>query len=503
MQHCTARHVRRTPEELRLSASVVIVGGGFSGAAMAVQLARRSASPLAITIVEPRETVGPGVAYSTLDPDHRLNGSVATHLIDPGDPEALQRWCIAQRIATRDPEARAANGQTYLRRADFGAFVAETVREHAHMPNGTTIRHLRDRAFDVDEDGDGFIVRMETGAALSARLVVVATGNGGVRLPPPFAALRSHRALIADPADLARVRAIAPSARVLLIGAGLTALDIVSTLVRHGHRGGITIVSRHGLRPRAQRPPGAETTGARVQARISGDVPAFAADAVTSLALSRALRRRIRQHEASGGDWYEPFDALRDVVWKVWPRLDAEEKKRFLRWLRPWYDIHRFRAPPQNDAIARDAEARGAIRFLRARLEGAHASETTLCVTWIGHEGGSRVTETFDAVVNCTGLDPACGADENPFLASLLRKGLLQRDATGVGFAVDAQCRPIGIDDHAHPRLRVVGPPTAGTFGDPLGTLFIAPQIARVVLGMLAGLGVRVDEDAAAPNRRT
>jgi uncharacterized NAD(P)/FAD-binding protein YdhS len=84
-----------------------------------------------------------------------------------------------------------------------------------------------------------------------------------------------------------------------------------------------------------------------------------------------------------------------------------------------------------------------------------------------------------------------------------MRKALLQRDATGVGFAVDLRCRPIGLDERAHRRLRVVGPPTAGTLGDPLGTLFIAPQIARVVAGMLADLGVRVDEDAAVPNRRT
>jgi hypothetical protein len=63
---------------------------------------------------------------------------------------------------------------------------------------------------------------------------------------------------------------------------------------------------------------------------------------------------------------------------------------------------------------------------------------------------------------------------------------------------VDARCRPIGTNGLAHPRLRVVGPPTAGTFGDPLGTLFIAPQIARVVPEMLDGLGVRMNEDASA-----
>jgi uncharacterized NAD(P)/FAD-binding protein YdhS len=468
---------------------------------MAVQLARKSASPLAITIVEPRATVGPGVAYSADDADHRLNGSVGTHLVDPDDPDALQRWCITHDVATRDPEARAANGQTYLRRADFGAFLAETVRAHLQMASGTTIRHVRDRARGIDEQTGGFTIQTAAGAPLSARLVVVATGNGAVRLPAPFAALRCHRALIADPTDLSRVRAIAPDARVLVIGSGLTALDIVSTLVRGGHRGALTVVSRHGLRPRPQRPPGAETTGARIQARIAGDVPTFVANAITSRALLRALRRRIRQNEAAGGDWYEPFDALRDVVWKVWPRLEVQEKKRFLRWLRPWYDVHRFRAPPQNDAIARDAEARRAVRFVRARLYDAQADAKALHVAWLDHDSGARVADTFDAVVNCTGLDPACGADENPFLASLLRNGLLRRDATGLGFAVDAQCRPIGAQGLAHARLRLVGPPTAGTFGDPLGTLFIAPQIARVVPGMLAELRVSCDKHGFAHPR--
>jgi uncharacterized NAD(P)/FAD-binding protein YdhS len=212
--------------------------------------------------------------------------------------------------------------------------------------------------------------------------------------------------------------------------------------------------------------------------------------APTALALVRALRRQIRETEASGGDWYEPFDVLRDVVWKVWPRLAVREKRRFLRWLRPFYDVHRFRAPPQNEAIAREAEARGVVRYRRGRLREAHAEGNAVRVEWTESEGGRRVAETFDAIVNCTGLDPACGAADNPFLAALLRQGLLRVDPTGMGFAVDEQCRPIGAEGVAHPRLRVVGPPTAGTYGDPLGTLFIAPQIARIVPGMLAELGV-------------
>ena len=55
-------------------------------------------------------------------------------------------------------------------------------------------------------------------------------------------------------------------------------------------------------------------------------------------------------------------------------------------------------------------------------------------------------------------------------------------------FEVDAECRPIGKDGAPSPGLRIVGPPSAGSLGDPLGVPFIAPQIRRMLPGVLAEL---------------
>ena len=98
---------------------VVIVGGGFTGAAAAVHLVRASHAALAITIVEPREELGRGLAYSTEDPDHRLNGNSDSHVVDLADASELNRWCAANGILARDPEARSRNGYTFIRRHDF------------------------------------------------------------------------------------------------------------------------------------------------------------------------------------------------------------------------------------------------------------------------------------------------------------------------------------------------------------------------------------------------
>ncbi len=152
-----------------------------------------------------------------------------------------------------------------------------------------------------------------------------------------------------------------------------------------------------------------------------------------------------------------------------------------------WYDVHRFRAPPQNDAMVNDAVARGRIEFRAGRVRSVAPAAGTALEARFASSAGERA-EPFDAVINCTGLDGSGGAQGNALLSSLVGCGRLRRDDSGLGFAVDAQCRAIGSDGHSTSALRVFGPPTAGVFGDPLGVLFITAQIHRALPGLLRHL---------------
>ncbi len=475
------------------------MGGGFSGAAAAIQLARASCAPLAITIVEPRATLGAGLAYSADDPDHRINATIDSHLVDPDDPGALRSWCERTGLLERDPEAVAPSGSIFIRRGDFGRFVADEVRAMAQRnANGATIRHCRDVATGLSRTSAGLRITTRSGEWLDADAAIIATGNGAPRTPPGFAAALDHHPLfVRDALRTERIRSIPADARVLVAGSGLTALDVISTLLRRGHHGGIVVVSRHGLRPSPQRPPNPEGSGARLMARIDGPVPAFVAAAgspPTARGLLRAVRQRIAQALAQGETWYAPFDDLRDVVWQVWPTLPSTEKRRFIARLRPFYDAARFRTPPQNEGMAAVAEGEGRVAYRRARLVGANALPGGgFKVRWTEPGQASEQAARFDAIVNCTGLDPSCGAADNPFLAALVTAGMLRPDETGIGFEVDGQCRPLDRDGTPQPRLRVIGPPTAGTFGDPLGVLFIAPQIRRILPGLLHELAVLLE----------
>ena len=485
------------------SARILIVGGGFSGATAAVQLARRSPRPLAITLVEPRPRVGPGLAYSAVDPDHRLNGPVATHTIDPEDPGHLLRWCEATGVLQRDPGAFSATGKPFLRRRDFGDYLAAAVHEHAlHNASGSRITHrqalaIGARLADGPETGTAAApveLQLDDGSTLPGDLLIIATGNPRPRLRPPFdARLAGHAQVWADPLDPSHPLQVPTDARVLVVGSGLTSLDLISTLLRQGHTGPIEVLSRRGLRPRPQSPDPVLAPGAVAPRALDlinqPDVPAWLRGASpTARGWTRAVRERIAIGLARGETWHAGFDELRNVVWRAWPLLPPAEKRRFLQRLRTWYDMHRFRAPPMTDARVREAEARGQVRFRGARVQSVSAApDSTLRARWTDADGAQE--RTFDAAINCTGLDAAAQVADNPLLASLMARGQLQVDPAGIGFAVDPQGRALGRDGLPKSRLRVIGPPTAGTFGDPLGAMCIAAQVHRSVPGWLAGLG--------------
>ena len=75
------------PDPAPRTGHVVILGGGFAGTATAIKLLDAARSPLRITIVDPRAELGGGLAYSTREAAHLMNGPAKLFSLHPERPE--------------------------------------------------------------------------------------------------------------------------------------------------------------------------------------------------------------------------------------------------------------------------------------------------------------------------------------------------------------------------------------------------------------------------------
>ncbi|GHC96628.1 hypothetical protein GCM10019060_26750 [Novosphingobium pokkalii] len=391
---------------------VAIIGGGFSGTLLAIHLARRGSR---VVIVErDPQALAHGLAYGACGPQHLLNVRAGNMSAFPDDPGHFLRWL-------GHGEVDAAN--RFATRASYGAYIASLLATaRAAMPERITIAIAS--AQDLRPHGDGTLhLTLDSGVALHARAVVLAQGN----LPP-----QRHRALagldqpqvLPDPWAPGALDAIAADAPVLLLGTGLTAIDVIQSLEARGHRGPIVALSRRGLVPRAHAESG-PTVSPQPMPGARGS----------------ALLRHIRRRAAQVG-WRHAIDELRPHTHALWQAHDGAAQARFLRHARPWWDVHRHRMAP---AIAQRINAlrvQGRLAVIAGNLVSVEAQpDGGLLARWRDRGGAETTALAVEHVVVCTGPggDPAQSRD--PLLRTLLAKGLARPCPLHLGLDVDSGWR--------------------------------------------------------------
>lgn len=316
--------------------TVVIVGGGFSGAMTAAQMLRKAKSAgikLRVVVVERRGAVGEGVAYGTRELAHLLNVPAGKMSAWPDRPDDFLNWAAA-----RDARVRAGD---FLPRQWYGEYVRETLLNSAsEVGAASELSVLFDEVRRVARRPDGgWLVHLGRGASVQADAVVLAVGHR----PPddPFGSRwsGSRTRLIADPWRTFAMNVVRPEESVIIVGTGLTAADAVMSLQHPQRTGVITIVSRRGLLPQAH----AQTAINPVDMKPVVSELLATEGGVRALDLSRRVRRAIREAFAKGVDWRGVVDGLRPYTAALWRAMPLTERRRFLRHLRPFWEVHRHR----------------------------------------------------------------------------------------------------------------------------------------------------------------
>jgi uncharacterized NAD(P)/FAD-binding protein YdhS len=450
---------------------IAIVGGGFTGAAIAYHLAQaRTAAE--IVVFEPRPRLGAGLAYGGADRTHRINVPASRMSMAPRDETHFTRWLQTSGLFETDAEAWA-GGAFFARRQDFGRYVDEVLQPF--VASGAIVR-VRQVVDDVGRLGNSWRLRARSGESFAADVVIIATTHPAPSPPRELLPLAGDARLIGDGIADGALANISADNRVLIVGAGLTAADLVASLDARGHRAKITLTSRRGLRSKGH---------PRDPFPAEGDFVTQPASGAAEL-LAR-IRRAIKVAEAAGRSWHPVLDAVRTQGGDIWAALPPEARRRVVRHLRPFWDVHRFRAAPQIEAVLDRKFADASLELVRGRLNEVVSRPDGLYVDW--RNGRGQISgRSFDRIIVATG--PAHGGvlDAQGYLRSLAQQGFVALDATGLGLQASRQGRAVGTSGVAEPTLFVAGPLARGTFGELMGlphvavyAEFIAEQAALLV----------------------
>ncbi len=446
---------------------VLIIGGGFSGTLLAINLVRMGAR--AILFERDEAALAKGLAFGTRQPEHLLNVRAANMSAFPDDPAHFLRWmgfCAAD------------EANRFVPRLAYGQYLREVLIDTLGSTHGRLM--IRgDNVIDCVETGQGVEARLANGGRVAGRAAVLALGNFPPRLPACLAGLPPGLAM-ADPWAPGALDGLDPDDPVLLVGTGLTAVDLILTLDHAGHRGAITALSRRGLVPRRHLDAGPEVKPVSLpQARGS--------------ALLRAVRARA---ERIG--WRAAIDELRPHTHTLWRLHPPEAQARFLRHARAWWDVHRHRLAPPVAARLDAMQARGQLRFAAGRIVAAEAEADHVCVHWAARGSGALATLRPARVIHCIGPEGDIAEARQPLLQALLRRGVIRPDTHRLGLDVDPLWRVCDRQGVPAAHIFAVGPLTKGIAWE----MIAVPDIRRQVWGLaqiLSGRNTAAEAALSAP----
>lgn len=471
--------VHELEELMQARQAVAIIGGGASGLFTAIQIISQGGrNGPRVYLIEKEQTFGFGAAYSTNDPSHLLNTRVGNMSGFPDKPRHFLDW-----LQTNSEGSRQINPSSFVSRQTYGRYLRSLLCDAVTGADAVGRFYIvPDEAVSVRRALDGgFSVQLALGKEIKADSVVLALGN-----PPPHppgiadSDVLASPHYIGDPWSCSLSEIEPKEGPILILGTGLTMVDVVMSLAQNGHRGPIMALSRRGLIPRRH-----------AEAHSGHALPAPAELSLNIVSDLRAIRRLFREQNPKGVDWRDAVDALRPITTAYWRLLPLPDQKRFLRHLRPWWDVHRHRLAPQVAEELDSLLASGTLKIMQGRLKSLGLTNDLVLpvsVTWTPKAARAEDCFFVSKIINCMG--PGGNLRFSPFvlIRQMLAEGLIEPDALALGLAVDDEGRALTPSGEAEPGLFALGPITRGTFWEVTAIPDIRVKAAEVAVAVLLAL---------------
>ncbi|MDB6060996.1 MAG: hypothetical protein JWM78_1099 [Verrucomicrobiaceae bacterium] len=432
-----------------MSKKIVIVGAGFCGTLAAIHLLKsKSNSALQIMLID-RDEAGRGIAYAAGEKTHLLNVPAGSMSAFANDPEHFLRFA-------KSSDATAASAD-FLPRYVYGDYLQSLLRESiAEKNSNIEFSIVQGSVIDVHEREGLLHVELSDGQIVDADKVLLATGNTIPTDPSGLDAefFRSSKRYIRDPWALQILDSIDRQQPMLLIGAGLTAVDVALSLGAKNFNQPIFALSRRGLTPLAHRGLSQEPHDVTLPASL------FKSELQISAVL-RQLRVLAKTAVVDGSNWRSLIGALRPHTPTMWQeKISDSERRRFLRHCLIYWDVHRHRLAPPVAASLQDLLLTKQLTINAGRLSHLYENESegAVNVSWRVRGRSEVITTRVGTVINCTGPSNNLKHSTNPLLTALLQRGAISQDILQLGINVNDNYAVISANGNASTNIFYVGP---------------------------------------------
>lgn len=410
------------------STTVVIIGGGCSGTLAALQLLRKNRShQLEVVIVERSPVIGRGLAYEAPSDRCKLNVPVQGMSAFPDEPDSFLCWMQRQ-----DP---AIKGGEFASRRLYGTYLQELLEQCAKDHTSGTLRTIKDEAIDLTYDSEArrWRIALKNTAPLLADYCVVALGN---LRRATFCGMNVETAFY-DPYKRETYETLRDKESLLIVGSGLTAIDSLLEAEGCGFQGSYTMVSRHGRTPLPHEAP------------VHIQSPLFSSLAeLKSLPLRELVRLCVAEARSQGSS-QAIIHALRPHLQEIWQALSHADKKRFLRHVRPIWEVHRHRIPRPHYDLLQSLKEQNRLAVMAGHLLSIHRDADGVRVELSAD--GTRLQRSFGGAILCAGPEGDPSKMDSPLVRNMLQRGIMTAGPLGLGGFING-------DQRGSERLSLIGP---------------------------------------------
>ncbi len=466
--------------------TIAIIGGGFSGTMTAVNLARLNETPLRVVIINTKRPLGRGTAYGTTRGEHLLNVAARNMSALPDLPSHFVDWLRSRSEFNETPDETLR--EMFVPRRVYGDYLSGLLAACLNPIDArcqAQVETIDDEVVDivVDDETTHATILLRANEPLAADQVVLATGNQPPGAFPSSSALNHDARYCSDPWSDWHRRLPTPNGRIVLLGTGLTMVDVVLTLGELGWNGQIVAVSRNGMLPQPH------FRGIAYEDYVPEDAESLGLSGLIQLIEQHCNRlRKMSQNPAIA------VDKLRPHTQRLWRSLSSKDKRDFLsRHLTTW-NVTRHRIAMSIHETITDALDCGRLQVIPGTIQRLDCSEPCIDVV-LRDADGNESMQSGELVINCTGPQSRFSQTGRPLFDNLLQKGLVCSDELDMGIQVDDNFAVIGSDRNASKQIFAIGPLLKGSLWETIAVPELRGQAMRVAETLLEREPAEVEQE--------